>query len=149
MSYNSFLESRHNVVTNPPLEESDLKIYRDINLNLSRNPITNDITTITDIMAVKKEITNLLYTQHHERPFHPEIGSALEYLLFEPIGPITANRMQRAIVEVLSNYIERIDLTGVQCIPREDSNAYDIIIHFYVLNKDSGEQILTTMLEVA
>tara|TARA_Y100000310_G_scaffold314927_1_gene364849 strand:- start:547 stop:984 length:438 start_codon:yes stop_codon:yes gene_type:complete len=141
-------ESRHNL-ENPPQEKWH-KLWRDIDLNMSLNPITNDVTTVTDINAVKRTIKNLLATQHHERPFHPEIGSAIQHLLFEDMGEITALRMKKTIEEVLANNNDgQFEVNAVHCVPREDQGEYNIIIHFYVLNVSSEEQTVSTILEVA
>ena len=119
--------------------------YTDINLNLNLNPITNDVTTITDVDAVKRSVINLLNTQHYERPFHPEIGSAIQHLLFEDFGPITANRLRRAIEEVLANHEDRITVTSIDVDQR--LNDYYIVIAFVVKNNPSVQEELETVLE--
>ena len=131
----------------PYNETNSTRVYRDINLNLSQNPITNDVTTVTDVNAVKRSMKNLLHTNHYDRPFHPEIGSAIQHLLFEDYGPITANRMQRAIEEVIGNFEPRARITQVDCNPMPESNDYEIIINFYVENLPAEIQELQTVLE--
>ena len=123
------------------------RVYRDIDLNLNQNPITNDVTSVSDFNAVKRSIKNLLHTNHYDRPFHPEIGSAIQHLLFEDYGPITAQRMKRAVEEVLGNFEPRIRITRVDCNPLPDVNDYSIIIHFYVNNLPAELQTLQTVLE--
>ena len=128
-------------------EAKSTRVYRDIDLNLNQNPITNDVTYVSDFNAVQRSMKNLLHTNHYDRPFHPEIGSAIQHLLFEDYGPITANRMKRAIEEVLGNFEPRARITQVDCNPMEDGNDYDIIIHFYVENMPAELQQLQTVLE--
>ena len=123
------------------------KVYRDLDLNFNLNPITNDVTSVTEFNAVQRSIKNLLHTNHYDKPFHPEIGSAIQHLLFEDYGPITANRLQRAIEEVLTNFEPRARVIQVDCNPYEDTNDYEIMIHFYVENLPSEIQILQTVLE--
>ena len=123
------------------------RLYRDIDLNLNQNPITNDVTTVTDINAVKRSIKNLLATQHYERPFHPEIGSAIQQLLFDPYGPITANRIKRTIEETLNQQEYRARVTNIDVNPLEDTNDYSVTIHFYVENVTTELQSMQTVLE--
>ena len=73
------------------------RIYKDLDLNFGRNPITNDVNKLTDVEAVKRSVRNLINTNHYERPFHPEIGSGLRGMLFEPMSPLTANGLQRKV----------------------------------------------------
>ena len=123
------------------------RIYRDIDLSLEMNPITNDVVSVTDVNAVKRSIKNLLATQHYERPFHPEIGSAISQLLFDPYGPITANRLKRTVEETIANFEPRARVTQVDCNPLEDTNDYSVIIHFYVENVTTELQSMQTVLE--
>ena len=115
-------------------EKRSRRIYKDLNLNFSANPVTSDVATITDVNAVKRSIRNLLLTNHYDRPFHPEIGSNIPALLFENHGPVTANQLQRAIEEVIQNFEPRARLSSVECWPLPDTNRYDIHVYFYVEN---------------
>ena len=128
-------------------EKRSSRVYKDLNLNFGINPVTSDVTTVTDINAVKRSIKNLLATQHYERPFHPEIGSAIQHLLFDPYGPITANRLKRTVEETIANFEPRARVTKVDCNPLEDTNDYSVIIHFYVENVTTELQSMQTVLE--
>ena len=128
-------------------EKRSSRVYKDLNLNFGINPVTSDVTTVTDVNAVKRSIRNLLLTRHYDRPFHPEIGSGIYELLFENYGPITANRLQRAIEELIGNYEPRARITLVDCQPQPNSNSYNIIIHFYVENLPAELQEFQTILE--
>ena len=64
-------------------EKRSSRVYKDLNLNFSINPVTGDVNTVTDVIAVKRSVRNLLLTNHYDRPFHREIGSNVPHLLFE------------------------------------------------------------------
>ena len=128
-------------------EKRSSRIYRDLNLNFTANPVTSDVTTVTDVNAVKRSVRNLLLTNHYDRPFHPEIGSNIPYLLFENFGPITGNQMSRAIEEMISNFEPRARVENVECYPLSDTNTYDVRIYFYVENMPAELQEFQTLLE--
>ena len=113
-------------------EKRSSRIYKDLNLNFSTNPVTQDVTTVTDVNAVKRSVRNLLLTNHYDRPFHPEIGSNIQALMFENFGPITGNQLTRTIEELIANYEPRARVETVECYPLPDTNTYDIRIYFYV-----------------
>ena len=115
-------------------EKRSSRVYKDLNLNFTRNPVTGDVATVTDVNAVKRSIRNLLLTNHYERPFHPEIGSDIPALLFENFGPITGNQLSRNIEEMILNFEPRARVETVECFPVPDSNRYDVRIYFYVEN---------------
>ena len=128
-------------------EKRSSRVYRDLNLNFSANPVTGDVTTVTDVIAVKRSVRNLLLTNHYDRPFHPEIGSNVPALLFENVGPITGNQLQRAIEEMIGNFEPRARVTAVECSPVAESNSYNVVINFYVENLPAELQTFQTLLE--
>ena len=115
-------------------EQRSKRIYKDLNLNFTANPVTGDVATITDVNAVKRSVRNLLLTNHYDRPFHPEIGSNIPYLLFENFGPITGNQLARQIEEMITNFEPRANVESVECYPVPASYKYDVRIYFYIQN---------------
>ena len=128
-------------------EKRSSRVYKDLNLNFSANPVTGDVTTVTDVIAVKRSVRNLLLTNHYDRPFHPEIGSNVPALLFENVGPITGNQLQRAMEEMIGNFEPRARVTAVECSPIAESNSYNVVINFYVENLPAELQTFQTLLE--
>ena len=128
-------------------EKRSSRIYKDLNLNFSTNPVTQDVTTVTDVNAVKRSVRNLLLTNHYDRPFHPEIGSNIQALMFENFGPITGNQLTRTIEELIANYEPRARVETVECYPISDTNSYDVRVYFYVENLPAELQEFQTLLE--
>ena len=128
-------------------EKRSSRVYKDLNLNFSTNPVTQDVTTVTDVNAVKRSVRNLLLTNHYDRPFHPEIGSNVTALLFENFGPITGNQLTRTIEEMIANFEPRARVESVECFPLPDTNTYDIRIYFYVENLPAELIEFQTLLE--
>ena len=121
--------------------------YSDLNLNFNKNPATKDVAKLKDVEAVKRAVRNLILTNRFERPFHPEIGSGITNLLFEPLDPITANSLSRVIGEVITNFEPRAQLISVDARPNPDTNSYEVTIDFRVINVPGELVSLTTMLE--
>ena len=108
--------------------------YTDLDLFFGKKTTSKDINKVTDIQAVKRSIRNLVLTNHYEKPFHPEIGSGVRGMLFEPMTPLTAHVLTRKIEEVIENFEPRAILVGVRATPNLDNNAYNVAIEFYVVN---------------
>ena len=124
-----------------------VKKYSDLNLNFTKNPATGDVARLTDIEAVKRSVRNLIMTNQFERPFHPEIGSNVTDILFEPMTPLTANLLTKQISEVINNFEPRARLVSVNANPQLDRNEYEVTIQFYVINIPGELVTLTTFLE--
>ena len=129
-------------------EKKSSRIYKDLNLNFSINAVTGDVATVTDVIAVKRSVRNLLLTNHYDRPFHPEIGSNIQNLLFQNSGPITGNQLSRAIEEMITNFEPRARVETVECYPITDTNSYDVRVYFYVENLPAELQEFQTILEM-
>ena len=110
------------------------RIYKDLNLNFGRHPVTKELNTLTDAAAVKRSVRNLVQYGFYEKPFHPEIGSGVRDLLFENMTPFTAQVLTQKIKDVITNYEPRALLAGVESIPRLDQNMYEVTITFYIQN---------------
>ena len=128
-------------------EKKSSRIYKDLNLNFSINAVTGDVATVTDVIAVKRSVRNLLLTNHYDRPFHPEIGSNIQHLLFEPINPVTGNQLSRTVQEMIENFEPRARVENVECVPLMDRNKYNVIVYFYVENMPAELQEFSTLLE--
>ena len=117
--------------------------YKDLDLDFGRNSVTNDVNKLTDVEAVKRSVRNLINTSHFDRPFHPEIGSSVRAMLFEPMTPLTALNLQRKVQEVLINFEPRIKLVQIVSNPNIDSNSYDLRIYFYVIGSNDLIEVQT------
>lgn len=111
------------------------RIYSDLNLNFTKNPATKDVARLTDVEAVKRSVRNLILTNRFERPFHPEIGSSVRDLLFEPITPLNAVLLQDRIEEVIINFEPRVAINQIIVQDNLDRNEYKVTISFYIVNR--------------
>ena len=125
----------------------NVRQYRDLDLFFSKKTERKDINVLTDILAVKRSVRNLILLNHYEKPFHPEIGSGIRSILFQPMSPITAYVLSRKVEEVIENFEPRVKLVGVRAIPDLDRNSYEVTIEFYVLNAPTELAELTVLLE--
>ena len=127
--------------------ERNSRQYTDLDLFFGRKSVSKDINKVTDVQAVKRSIRNLVLTNHYEKPFHPEIGSGVRGILFEPMSPLTAHILTRKIEDVIENFEPRARLISVRAIPNLDRNEYECTIEFYVVNTPTELVDLTVFLE--
>ena len=108
--------------------------YKDLDLDFIKHPTTGDVTTKSDLEAVKRSVRQLVLTNKYERPFQPYLHSGIRALLFEPLSHITAFSIRKQIINVLQNYEPRADVLDVQVVSRDEENAFEVTIFFRVLN---------------
>ena len=122
-----------------------VRTYKDLDLDFTRHPVTNDVVKIEDVNAVKRSVRNLVNTQFYERPFHPELGCGVRDLLFENFTPMTGIFIRRKIEEVLSNYEPRANITSINVNEQQDRNGINVEVSFYVLNLPNPVTVTTTL----
>lgn len=110
------------------------RTFTDLDLNFIANPVTGDVSRRFDENAVKQSVKSLILTNHYERLFHPEIGSQVNSLLFEPFSPLTKVMMERAIINTLNNFEPRIEIQDVQCNLNPDNYTVYVVIEFKIIN---------------
>jgi phage baseplate assembly protein W len=127
--------------------DRNVRQYTDLDLFFAKKATSKDISKVTDIQAVKRSIRNLVLTNHYEKPFHPEIGSGVRGILFEPMTPITAHILTQQIELVIENFEPRAKLISVRAQPNLDRNEYECTIEFFVVNAPTELVDLTVFLE--
>lgn len=126
----------------------DVRQYRDLDLFFSKNQGNGDVNRITGVEAVKRSIRNLVLLNFYEKPFNPEIGSDVRYLLFENMSPLTSVVLAEAIEDVIEDFEPRARLVSVRAFPNLDRNEYEVTIEFFVVNTPTELVDMTVFLEV-
>ena len=117
-------------------------LYTDLPLFFTDvHPNTEDLSVLKDLLAVKQAVKNLILTNFNERPFHPEIGSNVTALLFEPADNFTSNAIKEEILYVLKKYEPRTNGHSVEVFDNSERNAYEITIGFNVIFSPKREEI--------
>ena len=127
----------------------DTYIYKDLSLFFTPNPVSGDVTMVTDVQDIKRSVRNLVMTNRFEKPFHPEVASHVRDLLFERFTPITFNLLRNRIETVLANYEPRVSVTDVEIDDSGqamDNNNLNVRI-FFTLKNDPQIQSVDILLE--
>ena len=117
------------------------KSYADLSFDFTANPQTGDVATVRDDVSVKRGIKNILLTAPNERLFQPEIGSGIKEMLFEPMTPLTEQRLSDACREAIEAWETRASVINIAVIPEEEYNRYRVAIKFSINNSLETEQV--------
>ena len=125
-----------------PNKVSMQNLYRDFPMFFTAvHPAKKDISAVKDLDAVKHAVKNLVLTNFNERPFHPEIGSNVTALLFEPADNFTSMAIKEEILYVLKKYEPRTSGHTVEVIDNSERNSYEVTIGFNVIFSPKREEI--------
>lgn len=115
----------------------DTFLYKDLNLFFTPNPVTKDISKVTDVQAIKRSVRNLVLLNPGEKPFHPEIGTGIRGSLFENFGPIELSGLRERITQTILKFEPRVTLSRVDFGTEEqnlDNNTLSCRISFFINN---------------
>lgn len=121
--------------------------FRDISLSFARNPVTNDILSLTDADAIKKSVVNLVRTRIGERFFNSLIGTNVEDSIFELQSVPLARSLQIDIENLIKNFEPRVKLISVDVNYPNYSNELNIVISYNVVGLSIPAQTLDFVLQ--
>ena len=126
-------------------------LYKDFSLFFTPNPVTSDVTNVTDVQDIKRSVRNLILTEAWERPFHPEIASGVRELLFENFTPVSIANIKNKIRSILETYEPRANVTGIfvddPSGQNMDNNTVNLKVFFTLQNAPNTEEQVDVMLE--
>ena len=117
------------------------KSYKDLSFDFTANPQTGDVATVKDAVSVKRGIKNVLLTAPFERLFQPEFGSGIKNILFEPMTPLTEQRLSDACADAIDAWEKRASVIDITVISEEEYNRYRVAIKFNINNSLETEQV--------
>jgi hypothetical protein len=115
------------------ISERTTRIWKDLDMNFARHPVTGDISTLLDAESVKRSLKNLLLTRFGERPFQPWIGWGGNAVLFEHMDGLTRSSIKSEIELLISNFEPRVNINSIT-ITDTDSHELRVVLHFTLIN---------------
>ena len=119
------------------------RTYKDLAFSMFANPMNGDIGKSVGATAVKRAIVGILKTNFNERVFQPEFGSNIRALLFEPMNPITEERLKQEVIDCLKRSEPRASVLGVNVEGQEDKNRYKVSILFTISTETEPQKLET------
>lgn len=121
----------------------------DLDLNFTRNPITSDVSMVTQNNAVKRSLRNLVFFNFLEKPFNPAINVGLRSLLFELNDPFAQLDIEESLRDIIERYEPRVDVKQIKFNENNiDRNAMDMTIYFSVSGQDNIDATSVTIKRV-
>ena len=119
------------------------RTYKDMAYSMFANPMSGDMGKKTGASAVKGAIVSILKTNFNERLFQPEFGSNVRALLFEPMNPITEERIKTAVEAAVKAHEPRAQIIGITVEGQEEQNRYLVSILFNVTSIAQPQKLET------
>lgn len=112
------------------------KNYIDISLSFEPNPITGDLSLLTDRRAIENSLRNLILITAGEVPFNRNIGSIVSSLVFEVNDAATAKIVEDEIKRAVKFSEPRVKLQDVVVESRPDEYAFLATIRYQIVGTE-------------
>jgi phage baseplate assembly protein W len=87
--------------------------FKDLPLDFTPHPVTGDIRPITNDIAIKRSIMNIIMTEPGKKPFRPRYGSNIKNFLFSNQDEFATFEISKQVEEAITNNEARVDLVQV------------------------------------
>ena len=110
------------------------RIFSDLDADLTQNPVTNDVSKIYDDNAIRRSLKSLILCNHYDHPFHPEIYSPINELLFQNFTLDVSNILQRLLTDLINTYEPRVHIDNIEITQAEEQHSLNAVITYRTMN---------------
>jgi phage baseplate assembly protein W len=102
----------------------------------------------TGVDQIKSDLLSLLLTNPKSRVMHPEFGTPLRSLMFEPADGILTRKAKEIVINAISRWEPRIAVAGIKTSIDPDTNSLRIEISFRDPKNIKDIELLTLELPI-
>ena len=124
-----------------------INFYKDLPLDFTPHPVTGDVRPITNEVAVRRSLSNLINTTKGSRPFMPDYGSGVKNYLFSRNGAFTLYELKKSLRRDIEKYEKRISLRDIKIDYSDD--GFDIKLEYVIRNASGISSLQTTVKRTA
>ena len=107
------------------------RAFRDFDLTFRKNPITNDVNTLKNEVAIKEAVKNIVRYNFYEKPFLPNYGGNITGALFELYAEGESSLIESQIKNIINLYEPRVVCYRVKS--KFDERFNDLAVEIYYL----------------
>jgi phage baseplate assembly protein W len=117
------------------------KTYIDVSLAFEPNPITKDLTVLTDERAINNSLRNIMLISPLEVPFNRNFGSRIRDHLFDVVDFGTAGLLDAEIRRSVNFNEPRVKIVDLIVTPAFDQNAFDVFLKYKIIGSEKTFQV--------
>lgn len=112
------------------------KNYIDISLSFEPNPITGDLSLLTDRRAIENSLKNLVLTMVGDVPFNRNMGSTVASMVFDVNDSATAKIVEDEVKRAIKFSEPRVELETVIVESKPDEYAFLATIKYKIIGTE-------------
>ena len=108
------------------------RAFKDFDLTFRKNPVTNDVNTIKNEVAIKEAVKNIVRYNFYEKPFQPQYGGNIIGALFELYENGQSTAIEAQIQNCINQYEPRVVCYDVRSEFIEKDNDMRVEIYYLI-----------------
>lgn len=120
--------------------------YKDLSLDFTPHPVSGDVRPVTDEVAIKRSLSNLLKTRRGTRPFRPDYGSDVYKYAFSS-GIFAESQLNESVYNCIKKFEPRVNVTKIKSTIGE--NSVEVIVYYNIINTNIKTTLETTIKKVS
>ena len=120
--------------------------YKDLSMSFERNPLNDDLVSLSDKSSIARSIRNIVFTSPGEKFFNPDFGSRISESLFENVDEVSALAIEDEIKSSIVNFEPRVNLLDTVVVANPDDNEMNVTIEYEIVGIDIPPQQLEFVL---
>lgn len=120
--------------------------YKDLSLDFTPHPVSGDVRPVTDEVAIKRSLSNLLKTRRGTRPFRPDYGSDVYKYAFSS-GIFAESQLNESVYNCIKKFEPRVNVTKIKSTIGE--NSVEVIVNYNIINTNIKTTLETTIKKVS
>lgn len=120
--------------------------YKDLSLDFTPHPVSGDVRPVTDEVAIKRSLSNLLKTRRGTRPFRPDYGSDVYKYAFSS-GMFAESQLNESVYNCIKKFEPRVNVTKIKSTIGE--NSVEVIVYYNIINTNIKTTLETTIKKVS
>ena len=124
-----------------------INFFSDLPLDFTPHPVSGDVRPVTNDVAIKRSISNLIRTKKGSKPFYPEYGTNMDAFLFSNQDVFTAHNMKESLATAINTFEKRVSVIEIK--PEFSDNGVKLTITYRIKNTNSVSSLTTTIKRTA
>lgn len=120
--------------------------YKDLSLDFTPHPVSGDVRPVTDEVAIKRSLSNLIKTRRGTRPFRPDYGSDVYKYAFSS-GIFAESQLNESVYNCIKKFEPRVNVTKIKSTIGE--NSVEVIVDYNIINTNIKTTLETTIKKVS
>ena len=126
---------------------AEIAFFKDLSLDFTPHPVSGDVRPITNDVAIRRSIMNLIKTKKGTRPFNPQYGCDISDYLFSYEPGFTEYNLKQEILDAILRHEPRVSVNEIDI--KYEEYGITLNIQYIIRNINRVGSISTSITRAA